>query len=38
VHGDVTTLRREDIGGAADFFLDVGCFHGLPGPEIFPPV
>jgi SAM-dependent methyltransferase len=32
VRGDVTALRREDIGGAADFFLDVGCFHHLPGP------
>jgi SAM-dependent methyltransferase len=32
VQGDVTTLRRDDIGGAADFFLDVGCFHHLPGP------
>jgi SAM-dependent methyltransferase len=32
IHGDVTTLQRDDIGGAADFFLDVGCFHHLPGP------
>ena len=32
VHGDVTTLRLDDIGGAADFFLDVGCFHHMPGP------
>jgi hypothetical protein len=32
VLGDATALRRGDIGGAADFFLDVGCFHHLPGP------
>jgi len=32
VQGDVTALRRDDIGGTADFFLDVGCFHHLPGP------
>ena len=32
VRGDVTALRRDDIGGAADFFLDIGCFHHLPGP------
>jgi SAM-dependent methyltransferase len=32
LRGDVTALRRDDVGGAADFFLDVGCFHHLPGP------
>ena len=32
VRGDVTALQPGDIGGAADFFLDVGCFHHLPGP------
>jgi SAM-dependent methyltransferase len=32
VRGDVTALRGDDIGGAADLFLDVGCFHHLPGP------
>jgi len=32
VHGDVTALRAGDIGAPADFFLDVGCFHHLPGP------
>ena len=30
VHGDVTSLRLDDIGGAADFFLDVGCFPTCP--------
>jgi SAM-dependent methyltransferase len=30
VRGDVTSLRRDDIGAAADFFADVGCFHHLP--------
>lgn len=28
----MTSLRRDDIGAAADFFADVGCFHHLPGP------
>ncbi len=39
IHGDVTTLQRDDIGGAADFFLDVGCFHHRPGParQAWPP-
>ncbi len=32
VRGDVTALRAGDIGAPADFFLDVGCFHHLPGP------
>jgi SAM-dependent methyltransferase len=32
VYGDVTALRAGDIGAPADFFLDVGCFHHLPGP------
>jgi hypothetical protein len=29
---DVTALQPGDIGGAAGFFLDVGCYHHLPGP------
>jgi 2-polyprenyl-3-methyl-5-hydroxy-6-metoxy-1,4-benzoquinol methylase len=32
VPGDVTALQAGDIGAPADFFLDVGCFHHLPGP------
>ncbi len=28
IEGDVTELRREDVGEVG-FFLDVGCFHGL---------
>jgi SAM-dependent methyltransferase len=32
VPGDVAALRVDDIGAPADFFLDVGCFHHLPGP------
>jgi SAM-dependent methyltransferase len=32
VQGDVAALRVDDIGAPADFFLDVGCFHHLPGP------
>ena len=28
VHGDVTALDRRDLG-TFDFFLDIGCFHGL---------
>jgi hypothetical protein len=32
IRGDVTALRRDDIGGAAGFFLHIGCFHHLPGP------
>ncbi|MGE5292094.1 MAG: class I SAM-dependent methyltransferase [Micromonosporaceae bacterium] len=31
VQADVTALRADDIGAPADFFLDVGCFHHLPG-------
>jgi SAM-dependent methyltransferase len=33
VRGDVTALQTSDIGGAADFFLDVGCFHHLSQPD-----
>lgn len=29
VVGDVTDLTGADIGEGFDFFLDVGCFHGL---------
>lgn len=29
VVGDVTRLDQADIRGPVDFFLDVGCFHGL---------
>ena len=32
VQGDVAALRVDDIGAPADLFLDVGCFHHLPGP------
>ncbi len=28
IEGDVTELRREEVGEVS-FFLDVGCFHGL---------
>lgn len=28
VDGDVTALRRAELGGF-DFFLDIGCLHGL---------
>ncbi|WP_166486542.1 SAM-dependent methyltransferase [Blastococcus saxobsidens] len=28
IEGDVTHLRRDEVG-ETDFFLDVGCFHGL---------
>lgn len=27
--GDVTALSSDDVGSDVDFFLDVGCFHGL---------
>ncbi|MGE5285896.1 MAG: class I SAM-dependent methyltransferase [Micromonosporaceae bacterium] len=30
---DVTAFSASDIDGAADFFLDVGCFHHLPAPR-----
>ncbi len=33
VPGDVTALSLADTGSAADFFLDVGCFHGLTAPQ-----
>jgi SAM-dependent methyltransferase len=29
VVGDVTRLADADLAGPFDFFLDVGCFHGL---------
>jgi SAM-dependent methyltransferase len=29
VVGDVTDLGSAGLGGTFDFFLDVGCFHGL---------
>ena len=29
VQGDVTSLSAADLGTGFDFFLDVGCFHGL---------
>ena len=29
VVGDVTRLTEADLEGEVDFFLDVGCFHGL---------
>jgi hypothetical protein len=29
VRGDVTRLEDADVGDDIDFFLDVGCFHGL---------
>lgn len=29
VVGDVTDLASADVEGPVDFFLDVGCFHGL---------
>lgn len=29
VRADVTALSLAGLGSAADFFLDVGCFHGL---------
>jgi SAM-dependent methyltransferase len=33
VHADVTTFSGDDIGGPADFFIDVGCFHHLAQPR-----
>lgn len=29
VQGDVTDLGAADLKGDIDFFLDIGCFHGL---------
>ena len=29
VAGDVTDLRATGVAGEVEFFLDVGCFHGL---------
>lgn len=29
VHGDVTDLAGAGLQGEVDFFLDIGCFHGL---------
>jgi SAM-dependent methyltransferase len=29
VRADVTSLRPEVVGSGYDFFLDLGCFHGL---------
>jgi SAM-dependent methyltransferase len=29
LHGDVTALRAAGVADDVDFFLDVGCFHGL---------
>src|SRR6476620_970031 len=29
VCADVTRLRPDRVGGTYDFFLDVGCYHGL---------
>jgi SAM-dependent methyltransferase len=31
--GDVSRLARLGIEGPFDFVLDIGCFHGLPGPS-----
>ena len=33
VKADVTELPPEVVGSGFDFFLDVGCFHGLATPE-----
>lgn len=30
VHGDVTDLRRSDVGSGYRLILDTGTFHGLP--------
>ena len=29
VYGDVTDLARSGVGSGFDFFLDIGCLHGL---------
>lgn len=33
VHGDVTDLRRSDVGSGFRLILDTGTFHGLPGAQ-----
>jgi SAM-dependent methyltransferase len=33
VRADVTTLSADAVGTGFDFFLDLGCFHGLNQPE-----
>lgn len=33
VHGDVTHLRRSDVGSGFRLILDTGTFHGLPGGQ-----
>lgn len=33
VRADVTALPPDLVGTGFDFFLDLGCFHGLTGPE-----
>ena len=33
MQGDVTALDPAELGSAFDFFLDVGCFHGLSDPQ-----
>jgi len=33
VRADVTALDPAELGGGFDFFLDVGCFHGLSDPQ-----
>ncbi len=33
VQADVTALDPAQLGSGFDFFLDVGCFHGLSDPE-----
>ncbi|MGI8529263.1 MAG: class I SAM-dependent methyltransferase [Geodermatophilaceae bacterium] len=33
VQADVTTLDPAQLGSGIDFFLDVGCFHGLSDPQ-----
>jgi SAM-dependent methyltransferase len=29
LRADVTRLRPDQLGGGYDFFLDIGCYHGL---------
>ena len=29
MRADVTDLRADDVGAGYDFFLDIGCYHGL---------
>jgi SAM-dependent methyltransferase len=33
IAADVTALAARDVGSAADFLLDVGCFHHLGAPQ-----